>query len=629
MHVRYLRRLFCATVLIVNTAAVCAEVSDQIAALLPDDDAGKPVRGSCDLLLHNGTILTFDDEGSTASAIEITGNAITAVRLDDPGRSDCAQSIDLDGRTVIPGLIDNHVHWLARAYRPGHNVAAMDNAFSWQDAVDILLKRMSDVPKVGKGENATADNFLTAIGGITPTQFVEGVLPDLATLDGIDRPVFLSPGFNGPSRTNSAGIAYFLAHDVTVAADGSITTGNTAAARNVLSAEHGFDDQVRGTLDLMAWSASVGLTTVMNFSDNSTAAETLFDDGTAFTRLRHNLGSQGLAQVPNIIQQLLDSDGDDMFRLVLLGEFVVGGQNNVPPDYDDAAVLMAQAGVSHHQHAIPDGVANGFLDVWETVNDVFPIIDLRWQLAHVFDMNAGTMNRLDALGGGFAMQTQNYAGTLLFTDAGPPFRSAYDHATLRASTGTDGGNLVTINPWLAIYFMTTGLNDAGDVRIPTGETITVTQAIELYTTGASWFSFDEAKLGSLEVGKLADLAVLSEDVLALEAQGKHAELRDVTSVLTIVDGDIVYSDGTLVACADSNEYGEWYRRTGDGVCVFSIGDGDGDGDTDLFDFEVFVGCMTGPGGGILSECSVFDLDSDGDVDEQDFAVFQIAFTGSF
>ncbi len=279
--------------------------------------------GPCDLLLYNGTILTFDDEGTTASAIEITGNVINAVWLDDPGKTDCAQSIDLDGRTVIPGLIDNHVHWLARAYRPGHNVAAMDNAFSWQHAVDILVKRMSDVPEVD--EDATADNFLTAIGGITSTQFVEGALPDLATLDGIDRPVFLSPGFGGPSQTNSAGIAYFLAHGVTVAGDGSITAGNTAAARNVLSAEHDFDDQVRGTLDLMAWSASVGLTTVMNFSDNSTAAETLFDDGTAFTRLRHNLGSQSLAQVPNIIQQRLESDGDDMFRLVLLGEFVVGG----------------------------------------------------------------------------------------------------------------------------------------------------------------------------------------------------------------------------------------------------------------------------------------------------------------
>ncbi len=126
--------------------------------------------------------------------------------------------------------------------------------------------------------------------------------------------------------------------------------------------------------------------------------------------------------------------------------------------------------------------------------------------------------------------------------------------------------------------MTTGLNDAGDRRLPPGETVTVTEAIELYTKAVSWFSFDEAKLGSLEVGKLADLAVLSEDVLALEAEDRYAALRDVTSVLTIVDGDIVYSDGTLVACADSNEHGEWYRRTGDGVCVFGACEGDVDGD---------------------------------------------------
>ncbi len=571
------------------------------------------VGGPCDLLLYNGTIMTFDDQGTTASAIEITGNVVTAVWLVDPGKTDCAQSIDLDGRTVIPGLIDNHVHWLARAYRPGHNVAEMDNAFSWQDAVDILLVKMSGVPQVGERGVATADNFLTAIGGFTPTQFVEGVLPDLATLDGIDRPVFLSPGFDGPSQTNSAGIAYFGAHGVTVSNDGSITSGNTAAARNALSAEHDFDDQVRGTLDLMAWSASVGLTTVMNFSDDSTAAETLFDDGTAFTRIRHNLGSQGLAQVPNIIQQLLTAGGDDMFRHVLLGEFVVGGQT-VPPDYDDAALLMADAGVSHHQHAIPNSVAGGFLDVWETINGVFPITTLRWQLAHVFDMSAGTMNRLDALGGGFAMQTQNYSGTLLFTDAGPPFRSAYDHATLRVSTGTDGGNIVTINPWLAIYFMTTGLNDAGTLRVPSGETITVTEAIELYTTAASWFSFDEATLGSLEIGKFADVVVLSDDVLALERLGQHARLRDVTSVLTIVDGDIVYSDGTLVQCADSNEYGQWHRRTGDSVCVFGtcFGDVDGDGAVGIVDFLAVLAAW-GPCPGCPE-----DLDDNGSVGINDF-----------
>ncbi len=50
--------------------------------------------GPCDLLLYNGTIMTFDDQGTTASAIEITGNVMTAVWLDDPGETDCAQSID-------------------------------------------------------------------------------------------------------------------------------------------------------------------------------------------------------------------------------------------------------------------------------------------------------------------------------------------------------------------------------------------------------------------------------------------------------------------------------------------------------------------------------------------------------
>ena len=212
------------------------------------------------------------------------------------------------------------------------------------------------------------------------------------------------------------------------------------------------------------------------------------------------------------------------------------------------------------------------------------------------------------------MQSQNYAGTLLSTDAGPPYRSAYDHATLRVSAGTDGGNLVTINPWLAIYFMTTGLNDAGNMRVPPGETISVTEAIELYTSAASWFSFDETKLGSLEVSKFADLAVLSDDVLALETQGRLADLRDVTSVITIVNGDIVYSDGTLVECADSNAFHEWYRLTGDSVCVLGTcnGDIDGDGAVGIVDFLALLAAW-GPCPGCPE-----DLDDDGAVGIIDF-----------
>jgi len=126
---------------------------------------------------------------------------------------------------------------------------------------------------------------------------------------------------------------------------------------------------------------------------------------------------------------------------------------------------------------------------------------------------------------------------------------------------------VTINPWLALYFMTTGKNAAGGSALPPSETLTVAEAIRLYTIGSAWFSFDEETLGSLEAGKLADLAVLSDDILELEAADRLDDLRHVSSVLTIVDGNIVYSDGNLINCRDSDSDGVWYRKEKDSRCV--------------------------------------------------------------
>ncbi len=93
------------------------------------------------------------------------------------------------------------------------------------------------------------------------------------------------------------------------------------------------------------------------------------------------------------------------------------------------------------------------------------------------------------------------------------------------------------------------------------------EALRLYTIGSAWFSFDEDQLGSLEAGKLADLAVLSADILELEASGRLDDLRDLSSVLTIVDGDIVYSNGDLINCEDSDDDGIWYRKERDSRCV--------------------------------------------------------------
>ena len=264
----------------------------------------------------------------------------------------------------------------------------------------------------------------------------------------------------------------------------------------------------------------------------------------------------------------------------------------MPDNYPQAAALVAEAGVSYHQHSIPVDEARRFLDVWEAVNEEQPITELRWQLTHVFDMDVEAMDHLEALGGGLAIESHLYSmggaapggparggragrggrgaarggGRTFGLPAGPPYRTALNHG-VPVGAGTDGGNIVTINPWLSLYFMTTGMNAAGRSVLPPNETVTVAEALRLYTVGSAWFSFDEDTLGSLQPGRLADLAVLSTDILELEASDRLDELRDVSSVLTIVDGDIVYSDGNLIRCQDSDDSGIWYRTERESRCV--------------------------------------------------------------
>ncbi len=111
-------------------------------------------------------------------------------------------------------------------------------------------------------------------------------------------------------------------------------------------------------------------------------------------------------------------------------------------------------------------------------------------------------------------------------------------------------------------------------RVAAGDTVTVMEAITMYTMGSAWDTFDEDKLGSLESGKFADLSVLNVDPFAIEANGQLEALREVASVLTVVNGDIVYSNG-LVSCNGSSAM--WFREVAGDSCLGSESGGD-DGD---------------------------------------------------
>ena len=111
----------------------------------------------------------------------------------------------------------------------------------------------------------------------------------------------------------------------------------------------------------------------------------------------------------------------------------------------------------------------------------------------------------------------------------------------------DGVHITAHNPWFALHYATTGLNNITSTTNPQGQQINPgqqisrQQALHMYTRGAAWYLNREDDLGSIEKGKLADLVVLDKDYFGVS----DAEMRTIRPILTVVDGKVVHDTGVL------------------------------------------------------------------------------------
>jgi predicted amidohydrolase YtcJ len=116
-------------------------------------------------------------------------------------------------------------------------------------------------------------------------------------------------------------------------------------------------------------------------------------------------------------------------------------------------------------------------------------------------------------------------------------------ARIPVGGGSDATNVGALNPWLMMYFMITGKNNAGvvinNVRA-TPQSCSRMEALRMYTAGSAYFSFDDDRLGTIEPGKLADLAVLTANPLTVSED----QFKRIRSVLTMQGGKIVYANMT-------------------------------------------------------------------------------------
>jgi hypothetical protein len=519
--------------------------------------ADDPCANSRNLKLINGKIVTMDKKNSIVSSLTIQNGL-----FDNAGKTaPCTKTIDLHGRTAIPGIVDNHNHIVALGLRPGHDTR-IETAGSIADVQELIAARAKTVP---------AGEFLTAMGGWNPAQFAEKRLPTLAELDKAapDHPVLMYLGFTGPAVTNSKGKAFFESKGIKVSATGEIgANAPSLAALNALRAAQTFDDQKRGTLDAMSYAARVGVTTSADmgvfvipgtpdvqdsFTFDTLASGNPFRMYDAFLALHKDhrmsmrlrvfyLTMDKENSIPLLTERVLNSFpefGDDMMRVSGIGEFATNwplfGTVTPPPNYKIALDFVAKHGLAFQQHSLSPAEDQLTVSTFEAVNATTPIAPLHWSIAHAPRIDKPLLDRLKAIGAGIAVHPFAYLGAN--NAGGPPLRTIIDSG-IHVGAGSDSAQISTLDPWLIIYYMVTGKNAAGVMANP-GQQITRMEALRLYTAENGWFFHEENKLGSIEPGKLGDVVVLSGDYTDPKKVPDEA-IRSLKSVLTIVDGRVVF-----------------------------------------------------------------------------------------
>ena len=519
------------------------------------------------LALINGRIHTMDAANTIATSVTIRNGRFVALNA-APAAGPNVRVIDLGGRTVVPGLVEPHIHIVSLGNRPGYHTI-LENTTSIREIQEALAARRKNVP-----EGA----WITSMGGWHPNQWAEHRHPTLAELDAAvpDRPVLLYERFTGPCATNSLGKAFFDAVDaappvhpdikkINVSPTGAIAgagpAGNpSASALFLLRRVQTFADKKRSTLDAMQYSASVGLTAhldqvlfptpgplhpsqILSNLDQYRMYDPwleLHREGKNIIRLQMNfLQNQNDPNLPELKERLRNQFqffGDDMTRTGAIGEWAAPLASGAV--WREAQRLVAQAGWRNENAVQNLAGLRQVVEAYEAVNKEFDITQHRWVVHHVPEVNADLLNRLKALGCGVEMGAFRWVTS---SDpkvvTGPSFRTIIDHG-IQVGIHGDGVHIAPLNPWLHIYYATTGVNSFGD-QVNPGQQLTRTEALRLFTRSNSWFLRMEEKIGSIEPARLADLAVLDRDYFAVP----DVQIKQIRSVLTIVNGKIVH--GTL------------------------------------------------------------------------------------
>lgn len=536
-----------------------------------------------DLLLVNGKLTTMNPQQPEAEALAIKDGRITQIGSDAELaslRETADKVIDLQGKRVIPGLNDSHTHVI----RGG---LTYNTELRWEgvDSLGQALEMLRD-----QARRTPAPQWVRVVGGWSEFQFKERRMPTLDEINEAapDTPVFILHLY-ARALLNKAALRVLgydtkppefdrgvIQRDASGNATGMLIAKPSALIlyKSLAAAPRlGQQDQINSTRQFMRELNRLGVSSVIdaggggqNYPDDYQIVQQVRDQGLATLRIAYNL----FAQQPGTeyddylkwVDMTAPGQGDEMLKAIGAGENLVWSAadfenfleprpdlpQRMEPELEKVIALLASRKWPFRIHATYDHSIQRFLNVFEKVHRELPIDQLHWMIDHAETVSQKSLERIAAMGGGVAIQHRMaFQGEYFIDRYGrdavkrtPPVRQMLQMG-LPVGGGTDATRVASYNPWTALYWLTTGRTVGGTAMYGEENILTREEALRIWTEGSAWFSSDQHHKGGLQQGYMADLAVLSADYFAVP----DAQVKNLASVLTIVDGKVVYADATF------------------------------------------------------------------------------------